>query len=193
MRRIPTAVFLLVILGVLVAVAALQSASLAAPRTAPTATADPRDVQTVFRHITPEVIHALRIDDPRSERDLILENDGQGSWRLVGVPNPTALDPVVAANIAKTVAFIPYVQILPPEDARDLAHFGLTSETFWLQIQVILTTMETRNIVVGHLVPGSRDGYYALVDERAEVYVLNRGAVDYLAVYLRQVQPFVTA
>lgn len=193
MRRIPTALILLVLLGALAAVALVQNSQLAGQRIARTPTPDPRDVQTVFRNVFPEVIQAFRIDDPTSDRDLILENDGQGGWRLVGVPDPTALDPVVAANLAKTVSFIPYVQILPRTDDMELAHFGLTSETFWLQIQVILTTMETRSIVVGNLVPGTRDGYYALVDDRQEIYILNRGAVEYLAVYLRQIQPFLPA
>ncbi len=193
MKKIPTAFILLVVLVALVGVATWQNLPNAIPRPTVTPTSDPRDVQTVFRHITAETIQALRIDDPNSTRDLILEANGSGGWRLVGVADPNALDPIVANNIAKTVAFIPYVEVLSISDDVNLVNYGLTSETFWLQIQVILTTMETRNIVVGNLVPGSGEGYYALVDDRPEVYVLNRGAVEFLAGYLRQIQPFLPA
>ncbi|MFQ3673933.1 MAG: hypothetical protein SNJ83_10095 [Aggregatilineales bacterium] len=190
MKKIPTAVILMIVLLALVGVATWQSLPSATGQATRTPTPDPRDVQTVFRHITTETIQALRIDDPLSSRDLILEANGSGGWRLIGVADPNALDPIVAENIAKTVAFIPYVEVLPPSNDLNLVNYGLTSETFWLQIQVILTSMETRNIVVGNLAPGTQSGYYALVDDRPEIYILNRGAVEYLAGYLRQVQPF---
>ena len=192
MKKIPTALWMILVLVGLIGIATWQRLPANAQPTA-TLTADPRDVQTVFRHLTPDRIQALRIDDPSSDRDLILESNGQGGWRLVGVADPTAIDPIVAHNIAKTVAFIPYVEILPSGDDVELVNFGLTAETFWLQIQVILTTMETRNIVVGRLVPGEQNGYYALVDDRPEIYILNRGAVDFLVVYLREIQPLLTA
>jgi len=182
---------LLVILGLLIAVALWQ----ARPQTivASTPIVDPRLAQTVFRGFTPDQIQALRIDDPTSDRDLILERDGESGWRLAGVENPDALDPVVADNIARTIAFIPYSERLPAINSDQYVHFGLTSETFWLQIQVILVTMETRSIVIGNLVPGTENGYYALVDEEDDVYILDRGAVEFLALHLREIQPFVIA
>lgn len=178
---------LAVVLMALVAVAVWQAMPRTSLPTTSATTGDMRDTQTVFRGFTTEFIQALRIDDPYRDEDLILERNQEGQWRLAGRSDGT-LDPLIADNIAKTVAFMPYQEIIGGIAATDYVNFGLNAESVWLQIQVILKTTETYNIAVGGLVPGSENGYYALIDDRPEIYVLNRGAVEYLEAYLRQIQ-----
>lgn len=179
---------LLVILIALMAVAAIQSLPRPDLESTAAISNDLRDAQLVFGTFTTEDMQALRIDDPLSEIDLILERGDEGEWRLVGAPNNGYVDAVVADNIAKTVAFLPYTELVAGIFPEDYINYGLSAESVWLQIQVILKTGESYNIVLGGQVASADSGYYALVDDRETLYILDRGAVDYLNVYLRQIQ-----
>lgn len=179
---------LLIVLIGLIALAVWQATPRPQTEQTPVGSADLRDTLTVFRGFTTEMMQALRIDDPFRSTDLILERDDTGGWRLVGTAANSAIDPLIADNIAKTIAFLPYEEIIGSIESDEYVNFGLNSESVWLQIQVILKTTETYNVAVGALVAGSQNGYYALIDDRPEIYILNRGAVEYLEVYLRQAQ-----
>ena len=179
---------LLVILIALMAVAAIQSLPRPDLESTAAISNDLRDAQLVFGTFTTEDMQALRIDDPLSEIDLILERGDEGEWRLVGAPNNGYVDAVVADNIAKTVAFLPYTELVAGIFPEDYINYGLSAESVWLQIQVILKAGESYNIVLGGQVASADSGYYALVDDRETLYILDRGAVDYLNVYLRQIQ-----
>jgi len=175
-------------LVVLVAVALWQGAPRPAPPT-PTPTADLRDIFTVFEGIASADIQALRVDDPQSDRDLILERTPDGQWRLAGYDDDT-LDQLIAENIARTVAFMPFVEVVPALPLERYADYGLTPEMFWLQIQAILKDGRELTIGIGAAAAIPEGGYFAVVDDRPDVYVLNRGAVDFLYIYLLQVQDF---
>jgi hypothetical protein len=150
------------------------------------ATRDPLRESAIFSGWAATDIQALRIDDPFSERDVALARNPDGSW-LVGDGGVT-VDQTIADNVAKTVAFMPYTDIIAGLPASEFVNYGLSVESIWLQIQVILTNNEQHVIAIGGRVPVADGGYYALVDERTEVFVLNRGAVDYLGIFLQQYQ-----
>jgi hypothetical protein len=146
-------------------------------------------VFTVFQGISSADLQALRIDDPQSETDLILERKPDGGWRLVGYDD-NALDQTIAENIARTVAFMPFVEVVPSLPVDQYADYGLMPEMFWLQIQAILKDGRELTIGVGAAAAIPEGGYFAVVDDRPDIYVLNRGAVDFLYIYLLQVQDF---
>jgi hypothetical protein len=187
-NRFLFAALLIVVLVALIAVAAYQTLPQPDIAAISTQSADVRDTQLVFGNFDTSQMQALRVDDPTSEVDLILERDDDQTWRLVGLPESIFLDPVVTDNIAKTIAFMPYTELLGGVLPEEYVNFGLTNESIWLQIQVILKTGETYNIAVGGQIPTSESGYYALVEDREALYVLNRGAIEFLNGHLRLVQ-----
>jgi hypothetical protein len=153
----------------------------------PTLTPDARTANRVFEGWKTSDIVALRLDDTKTTIDLTLTFTSKG-WELEGVEE--GVDQDIAAQIVATFALMPYVERLPAD--QDLTRFSLTEEGIWMQAQAILADGSQHVIAVGgrSSVPA---GWYALVDESPEVFILNKGAVDFLAIYLQEVQTIRTA
>lgn len=180
---------ILALLGVFVVLSGLalwQGRVLSTPQPTPTPGADPRDTQTVFAGWTSGQIIALRLDDPRNALDLSLTRNDEGVWEFVNLP--AEVDQTIANQIAKTVTYMPYTDIFGNVSEDAYTEFGLDESGVWLLVQVILADDSQHALAVGRRAAVAGGGYYALVDELPNVYVLNRGAVDYLGVYLQQFQ-----
>jgi hypothetical protein len=176
---------LIIFLG-LVAVAIWQTTSQTMLDNNMPATRDPLRESAVFPSLAASDIQALRLDDPYSQADIALARNTDGTW-LLG-DGSVLVDQTIAENIAKTIAFMPFTDLIAGLPSSEYVNYGLSVESIWLQIQVILTNNEQHVIAIGGRVPVADGGYYALVDERTEVFVLNRGAVDYLGIFLQQYQ-----
>ncbi len=177
---------LLGVFAVLLGVAFWQGSELAKPQPTPTPQVDSRDLNTVFTGWTSEQVQALRLDDPRSPLDLTLARREDGTWAFTTLD--LDVDQTIANQLAKTVTYLPYTDIFANVPADEYANFGLTERDVWMLVQVVLADGQQHAVAVGRRAPVTGGGYYALVDELPNVYVLNRGAVDYLGIYLQQFQ-----
>ena len=91
--------------------------------------------------------------------------------------------PAAASAIARTFALLPYGRSINIVADTDLSAYGFT-ETPHLLFQIILVDGGGHVIAVGGLTPDG-SAYYALVDERDEIFLLERGPVDFLDGYIQ--------
>jgi hypothetical protein len=152
-----------------------------------TPTLDQRIVNSLFREWNEDNVVAVRLDDPINDIDMVINRVNTTQWQLQGEA-VEQINQETLNLIVKTVAYIPFTDILTDIPDTNLSNFALTEDLIWLQIQVILDNNDTHVIALGARVPTVDGGYYALVDERSEVFVLNRGAIDYLALNFQQFQ-----
>ncbi len=142
---------------------------------APTPTS-PLMGNAVFTDFTPDDIQAVRLRSPDDGSSFVISRAEDGSW--AAPESSGTLNSAEAENIARTMVLLPFSSTLPAPAGADLAGFGFTPEGI-LSLEVLLTSGNSHIVAVGYRTP-TEDNYYALVDERAELYLLARPAVDYL-------------
>ncbi len=166
---------LLVIFGavfvVLVALVLLQSQ----PIEEPSPYADNR----VFSGFTNTDVQAVRLNSPGEGLTFVLNRAVDGTWTAPEASG--TLNAPVADLIARTMILLPYTSTLQPES--DLSVYGFVPIA-GLTVEFVLTDGTTHGIVVGFRNP-TETGYYAAVDDRVEIYILERAAVDFLISVLR--------
>lgn len=131
--------------------------------------------------ITRDDIQAVRIQVPGSEQSFTVARDDQGAWTAPGFQG--AFDPAQAESIAVTVSLIPYYRRLEDAAQGDRITYGFTPLGSLL-IQVVLRDGRQHAIAVGDLTP-SGDTYYVVLDDQPDVYVVERRAIDFLFVQMR--------
>ncbi len=89
-----------------------------------------------------------------------------------------AVDSAAADNIAWTMQQLPYSRTLPLNDGDSLQIYGFTPEGV-LSIEFVMSDGTSHAVAVGYRTP-MEDGYYGLIDDRADLYLLGRPAIDYL-------------
>ena len=127
-------------------------------------------------------IQAIRLRDPQTEQSFVISRDANGNWTA---PNSEgSLDATAASNIAKTVVVMPYQQSVTLTDTTDLEQYGFQPNGI-LSIEIVLADGSGHVIAAGGLSP---DGYqyYVLVDEQPRLFLIERGAVDYLLLQLTE-------
>jgi hypothetical protein len=122
-------------------------------------------------------IQAIRLRDPQSDKSFVISRDSSGNWTAPG--SEGSLDTNTASNIAKTVVLMPYNQSVALEANADLAQYGF-QPTGSLLVEIILNhTSDGHVIAIGGLSPDGLE-YYVLVDDKPQVFLIERGPVDYL-------------
>jgi hypothetical protein len=178
---------LLIILGVvfiaLAAITILQNRQLTVENAAiPT---EARFASFVGRDLDMTVldIQAIRLRDPQTEGEFVISRDTTGNWTS---PNSEgSLDADAASNIAKTVVLMPYQQTVALTDSTDLTQYGFRPEGI-LSVEVLLTQDDSGHVIaVGTLSPSGLE-YYVLIDDQPQLFLMERGAVDYLITQLTQ-------
>ncbi len=122
-------------------------------------------------------VQAIRLRDPQSDKSFIISRDSSGNWTAPG--SEGSLDTNVASNIAKTVVLMPYNQSVTLEVNPDLTQYGFQPNGSLLVDIILNRTSEGHVYAVGGLSP-DRLEYYVLVDDKPQVFLIQRGAVDYL-------------
>jgi hypothetical protein len=178
---------LLIILGVvfmaLTAITLLQNRQLTIENSAiPT---EARFASFVGRDLNMTVldIQAIRLRDPQTDTDFVISRDSSGNWTA---PNSEgSLDGDAASNIATTVVLMPYQQTVTLTEDTDLTQYGFRPEGI-LSVEVLLTQNESGHVIaVGALSPSVLE-YYVLIDDQPQLFLMERGAVDYLITQLAQ-------
>jgi len=167
-----TIVIFAVIFVVLAVIALLPTQPAAAPES-------PYAANRVFVNIGEELIQAIRLRNPSGVETFTLNRALDGTWT---VPDSTGtLNVYVAELIARTMVLLPYSNTIQPES--DLSVYGFVP-TAGLGVEFVLNDGTTHAVVVGFRNP-TETGYYAVVDNRQEIYILERAAVDFLISVLR--------
>ena len=148
-----------------------QEQQAAAPTPFPTPHLD-----RVFPELEVLAIQAVQLGVPGMERTLTLTRAEDGTWNAIGMDGE--LDAEAATAIARTLALLPYSQRFDIDDDTDLRQFGFRPAGDFF-IQFITVFGDEHIVAVGE---PSFEGptYYALVDDRPQVYLLERGPVDFL-------------
>lgn len=121
-------------------------------------------------------IAAIRLRAPQSNLTFTISRDSSGTWSAPG--SPGNLDQTAASGIAKTITLLPYSESVELTPSTRLEDFGFRPEGS-LALEIVLQSGQTHAIAVGDLTPDQL-AYYALADNLPQVFVLERGAIDYL-------------
>jgi hypothetical protein len=180
-----TLLALVVIFGVLVIIATLQGNPPApglqsSPLPSPTAAIPQGTLLRVFPDITVLDIQAIRILNPVTGQTFTIQRGQAGQWYAPGIEGE--LDSSAASGIARTIVLLPYGRSINILATTNLDDYGF-GETGQYLIQIILSNGEGHGIIIG-AADASDPVYYALVDERDEIFRIERGPVDYLIQFL---------
>lgn len=143
----------------------------------------PTDVIPFFRVFSELSVYDLvgvRLRSPETGAEFTMARDPAGNW--VSVTPEGALDAVAANAIARTMVLLPYTQAITPDQPP--AQYGFTPEGI-LSIELLLADGGGAAVALGYRTP-TETGYYAFVDDRPEVFILDRAPIDYLISILRQ-------
>lgn len=135
-------------------------------------------LERIFPEMTVLDIQAIRLQTPDGSREFTLNREVDGTWTAPGQEG--ALNAEAATAIARTIVLLPYQRTVPEVDNLSLYGFNPYGT---LLIQVLLADGAQHGVAVGGLTP-TGSSYYTLVDERLEVYLVERGPVDFLMNYL---------
>lgn len=137
--------------------------------------------QRVYPNLEPESITAISVTDSQGEGIVLRYDASNQRWVFEATGAVFATD--VAENITSTLSILPYVQTLPAPTETELRTYGLTQDRALL-IAAVTDEGQTHAVLVGLLTPSSTS-YYVLVDQRPEVYLVERAAIDYIAAVTR--------
>lgn len=142
--------------------------------------------ETPYLRVFPDLavldIQAVRLRDPNSDLEFTISRGTDGQWTAPNAAAEESLDADAASNIARTVVLLHYQRTLPLDGSTRLAEYGFAPNGGFF-IEVVLPDGNGHVVAVGAL-SGSRTVYYALVDDRQEIYLLERAPVDYLITQL---------
>lgn len=126
-------------------------------------------------------VTAVRLRDPVTKKTFALSRDSNGNW--TAPDNPGMLDLTIAENIVKTVVLLPYESTIEVKPDTLLSDFGFRPDGVF-SIEILLRDNKTHAVSIGDLNTTSVS-YYGLVDDKKVIYVMERRAIDYLWVQLR--------
>lgn len=172
---------LLLVFAVLLAVYIIQDQSLDENPAILSATYPTPEGTVTYQRVFPDLetlqITAIRLQNPLNEETFILARDFENyEWTAPGLTGE--LDLEVASNIARTIAIMPYRRSFEIDENTDLTQYGFRPNGEFL-IQFITSDGEEHVIAIGEPTFESPT-FYALVDERKEVYLIERAPVDFL-------------
>jgi hypothetical protein len=134
----------------------------------------------VYRRVFPEMavldIQAIRLENPVSGVTFTISRASDGTW--TAPESEQTLDTDVATMIAQTMVLLPYEGTVTLTEDSELVTYGFQTQPRLL-VQVLMSNGDAHIVAVGEVTP-SQAAFYALVDERDEVYLLDGRAVAYL-------------
>lgn len=174
---------LLAVFVVMVAITVVQMSQPEQPQIAPDeVTPLAAVIQRVFEDVAVLDIVALRIEDPANADRFTLQRAADGSWTAPA--SDGELDANAASLIARTFVLLTYSEIITAETDALLSDYGFDPEPSLL-ITAVLNDESNHVIAIGGLT-ASGTRYYALVDDQEDIYLVDRAAVDFLRVALRE-------
>ncbi|MEQ8677610.1 MAG: DUF4340 domain-containing protein [Aggregatilineales bacterium] len=132
----------------------------------------------VFPEMAVLDIQAIRLQNPASGQTLSLARDDFGNWESFEYSE--ALDQNLATTIARSVVLLPYTRTINLSEDTDIAQYGFDSPQFLLSVQMV--NGESHVVLVGDPLQTGPE-FYALVDDREQLYVIQRSPIDYLVTF----------
>ncbi len=171
---------LILLIGVFAALIVISLLVQIAPPAAPQISTTPF-YQRVYPDLEPESITAVSVTDSQGEGIVLRYDAANEHW--VFEATGAIFSTEVAENVTSTLSILPYLQTLPAPTEAELRTYGLTQDRALL-IAAVTDEGQTHAVLVGLLTPASTS-YYVLVDQRPEVYLVERAAIDYIAAVTR--------
>lgn len=135
----------------------------------------------VFPELAVLDIQAIRLEAPASGHTFTISRSVDGAWTTPD--ERTSLQDGDASAIARTLVLLPYARSINITLDTDFAAYGFEDGPRLL-FQIIMRDGSGHAVAVGALAPDNAT-YFALVDERDELYLIERGPVDYLNGYVQ--------
>jgi len=129
----------------------------------------------IFRDFAPDDIQAIRLRSPESGESFSIVRADDGTWTS---DSSGTLVQEEANGIARTMVAMTYNSTFALPDGQNLTTYGFTPEGV-LAVEIVLSSGESHAVAVGYRTP-TEDNYYAIVDDRTELYLIMRAPVDYL-------------
>ncbi|QPC80701.1 hypothetical protein G4Y79_13365 [Phototrophicus methaneseepsis] len=175
-------IILVVVFGMILLVGALQNTILSQPIATPTADASVQ-ITPVFEGWGVDNVYAIQIYDPVAQLGLTITRTNDDLWQLVEFGGLLTQE---EGNLAAaSVALFPVVRILEEIGTDRYDEFGLTQDDLTMLVSVILKDGNEHSVAVGDLTANG-DSFYALVDDRPNLYIVNEGPVSFFTVLLRR-------
>ncbi|MBE2272416.1 MAG: hypothetical protein IAE80_29540 [Anaerolinea sp.] len=134
----------------------------------------------VFAGFSKEQIAGIRLNNAATGDALTLLRGAEGVWI---VPDSLGtLNVEVAEIIAQTLVILPSSSTIA-DTPQEYALYGFDPIPV-ISIEFFLNNGVTHGISIGYRNP-TETGYYALIDERPEIYILERAPVDFFISVLR--------
>jgi hypothetical protein len=131
----------------------------------------------VFPDLAAIELSVINLYDPTTGLAITLSRGDDGRWIEEG--SNTEFDPAYVNQLAQTIVMLAYDHVLPLGPDDDLAVYGF-APAGQLFVEFIEADGTQHAVAFGNLLPDRDAGYYALVDDRPQLYVIPRGAADYL-------------
>lgn len=132
----------------------------------------------VYPEMTVLDIRAIRLEDPVSAQTLSLAKDESGNWESFEYTDP--IDQNLATTIARSVVLLPYTRTIELSDNSDLAQYGFNNPQLLISVQMM--NGEGHAVVIGDALQTGPE-FYALIDDREQLYVIQRSPIDYLVTF----------
>jgi hypothetical protein len=165
-----TLILLLMVFVALAAVVAYQNAQRQAELSRPIPLTN-----AVFSSFVADDIQAIRLRSPESGESFSIVRAGDGTWTS---DSSGTLVQDEANGIARTMVAMTYDGSFTLPEGQNLTTYGFTPEGV-LSVEIVLSSGESHAVAVGYRTP-TEENYYAIVDDRTEVYLILRAPVDYL-------------
>lgn len=143
-------------------------------------------LERVFPELELSRITAIRMIVPDTGRELIIARNEGGEWVAPALDG--TFDQEAAVLIGRTMVLLPYRRSFDIDETTNLAQYGFDPNGgIWLQLFTI--DEEEHTVAIGDPSFDSPT-FYALVDDRPTLYLIERPPIDFLLQYF--VNPPVT-
>lgn len=140
----------------------------------------------VFLRVYPDMavldILAIQLEDPVTGQTFAVARAQDGQWEGVGFSDP--LNQELTSTIAASVVLLPYTRTIDLPTDGNLSQYGLGARPQFL-VSVITADRQQHIVAVGNPLQSGPE-FYALVDDREQLYVIQRSPIDYLAGFLSE-------
>ena len=176
MKRNGTVIALGAIFFILLGVFFLQERALQEDMRSPTA-----QPTAILSRIFPEMavinIDAIRLQDPINDEYMTIARDANDVW-VFADGRDEALDQEAATLIARTMVLLPYRDSFTIEDDDNLEQYGFRPTGDFI-ILILMNDGTEHSVAIGEPTLSSPT-FYGVVDDRNEVYLIERPAIDFL-------------
>ena len=133
-----------------------------------------------FPDLTVLNIQAIRLQDLKNDKELTLSRDSDGNWIAPDLQGE--LDSEAVTNIARTLVLFPYARSINILQDTKFTDYGFDPDP-QLMFHILQADGQTHTIAIGGLT-ATEEAYHALIDERDEIFQIERGPVEFLRKYI---------